>query len=72
MHQAFRLPRLSHDELSTQRVGESRDDFVLHVEQIGDGFVESLGPQVIAALGVDKLRVHPKPVAVTLYRPSST
>ena len=68
MQRTFRSPRLSLDELGIQRVGEPRYDFVLHVEQIGDGLVEPLGPKVIAGFGVDQLHVHPKPVAATLHR----
>ena len=66
--ESFRSPCLSHDELGIQRVGEPRYDFVLHIEQIGDGFVETFGPQMIAGFGIDKLHVHPKPVAATLHR----
>ncbi len=51
-----------------QRIGEPRYDFVLHIEEVGDGLVEALGPQVIAGFGVDQLHVHPKPVAAALHR----
>jgi hypothetical protein len=33
--------------------GQTGDDLVLHAEEVGQGFVETLGPQVTAALGVD-------------------
>ena len=68
MQRTFRPPRLSLNELGIQRVGEPGDDFVLHIEQIGDRLVEPLGPKVIAGFGVDQLHVHPKPVAATLHR----
>ena len=68
MQRTFRSPRLSLDELGIQRIGEPRYDFVLHIEQIGDRFVEALGPKVIAGFGVDQLDVDPKPVAATLHR----
>ena len=68
MRRALRSSCLGCNELGIQRVSEPRDDFVLHIEQIGDGFVEALGPKVIGAFGIDKLHVHPKPVAATLYR----
>ena len=68
MQRTFRSPRLGFDELGIQRVGEPGYDFVLHIEQIGDGLVEALGPKVIAGFGIDQLHVHPKPVAATLHR----
>jgi len=55
-------------ELGAQRVGEPRYDFVLHIEQVCDGLVEALGPQVVAGLRVNQLHVNPKPVAAALYR----
>ena len=67
MRGVFRSPCLSGNELGIQRVSKPGDNFVLHIEQIGDGLVEPLGPQVIAGLGIDKLHVHPEPVAATLY-----
>ena len=56
MRGALRPLRLSLNELGIQCIGEPRYDFVLHVEQIGDGFVEALGPKVSAAFDVDKLQ----------------
>jgi hypothetical protein len=41
------------NELGVERVRESRDDFVLHVEEVGDRLVEAIRPQVIAAFRVD-------------------
>jgi class 3 adenylate cyclase len=38
------IDSLGRDKLSIQGVGEPRYDFVLHIEQIGDGLVEPLGP----------------------------
>jgi hypothetical protein len=40
-----------------QRPSQPRDDFVLHVEEIGQGLVEPLGPEMIARFGVDELHV---------------
>ena len=34
----FRATRLGGDELGVQRACETRDDFVLHVEEVGSGF----------------------------------
>ena len=62
----FRASRLGGDELSIQRVRQARDDFVLHVEEIGQGLVEPLGPQMIAGLGVDKLHVDAHAVTAAL------
>ena len=61
-------PRLSLNEFGIQCVGEPRYNFVLHIEEIGDGLVEPLGPKMIAGLGIDQLHVHPKPVAAALHR----
>ncbi len=41
----FGAPRLGGNELRAQRAGQPRDDFVLHVEEIGKGFVEPLYQQ---------------------------
>jgi len=41
---AFRSPCLSSDELGVQCVRKPRYDLVLHIKQVGDGFVEALGP----------------------------
>ena len=49
MRGALRPLCLSLNELGIQCIGEPRYDFVLHVEQIGDGFVEAVGPKVSAA-----------------------
>ena len=54
----FRPPRLGGDELGVQRACETRDDFVLHVEEIGERLVEPLGPEMIAGFGVDELHVE--------------
>ena len=53
----FRAPRLGGDELGVELAGQARDDFVLHVEEIGQGFVEPLGPEVTARFGVDELDI---------------
>ena len=62
----FRASRLGGDELGIQRARQARDDFVLHVEEIGEGLVEPLGPQMIAGLGVDKLHVDAHAVTAAL------
>ena len=45
----FRASRLGGDELGVERARQPRDDFVLHVEEIGERLVEPLGPEMIAA-----------------------
>ena len=53
----FRASRLGGDELGVQRARQARDDFVLHVEEIGERLIEPLGPEMIARFGVDELNV---------------
>ena len=43
-----------------------RDDFILHVEQIGHGLVEPVGPQMIAGDRVDELHVDSHSAAAAL------
>ena len=62
----FRAPRLGGDELGVQRVRQARDDFVLHVEEIGQRLVEPLGPEMIARFGVDELDVDAHAVSAAL------
>ena len=53
--------------MRVERIGEAGDDLVLHVEKVGDGLVESLGPKMIARFGVDQLNVDPHPLAAALH-----
>ena len=62
----FRASRLGGDELGVQRARQPRDDFVLHVEEIGERLVEPLGPEMIAGFGVDELHVDAHAVAAAL------
>jgi hypothetical protein len=43
----FRASRLGGDELGVQRACQARDDFILHVEEIGQRLIEPLGSKVI-------------------------
>ena len=52
----FRSSRLGCDEFGVERVRETGNDFVLHVEEIGERLIEPLGPEMIARFGVDELR----------------
>ena len=38
-------------------VRQARDDFVLHIEEIGERLIEPLGPEMIAGFGVDELHI---------------
>jgi len=58
--------RLGGDELGVQRIRQPRDDFVLHVEEVGQRLVEPLGPEMIACFGVDELHVDAHSNAVAL------
>ena len=62
----FRASRLGGDELGVQRARQTRDDFVLHVEEIGERLVEPLGPEMIAGFGVDELHVDAHAVSAAL------
>jgi hypothetical protein len=41
---SLRPPRFSFDKLGVQCISEPRYDLVLHLKQIGDGFVKTVGP----------------------------
>src|ERR1700694_601615 len=60
--------RLGSYELGIQRVSKSGDDFVLHVEQIDERFVETLGPDMMARFDGYQLHIHPNSVATPLHR----
>ncbi len=62
----FRAPRLGGDKLGVQRVCQARNDFVLHVEEIGERLIEPLGPEMIARFGVDELHVDAHSVSAAL------
>ena len=61
-------PRLSCNQLGVQRVGQPRHNFVLHVEKVGDRFVESLCPKMVARFGADQLYTDAKPATGPLNR----
>ena len=62
----FRSSRFGGDELGVQRAGQAGDDFVLHVEEIGQRLVEPLGPEMIARFGVDELHIDAHAVSAAL------
>jgi hypothetical protein len=62
----FRAPGLGGDQLRPQLIGKPRDDFVLHIEEVGHGLIEALGPEMSPALRVDKLHVDAQPICGAL------
>ena len=57
---------LGRKDLRAERIRKPCDDFVLQIEEIGEGLVESLRPKVTAALRVDQLNIDPDAIAVPL------
>ena len=57
MWRLFGAPRLSGDQFGVQRARQARDNFVLHVEEIGEGLVKPVRPEMIAGFGVDELDI---------------
>ena len=47
-------------------LSQPRDDFVLHVEEIGERLVEPVGPEMTASFGVDELHVDAHAVSAAL------
>ncbi len=62
----FRAARFSGDELRIQCARKARDDFVLHVEEVSQRLVKSLGPKMIARFRIDKLDIDAHAVCATL------
>ena len=62
----FRTSRLGSEELGRHSACKPRDDFALHLEQIGHGLVEPLGPEMISALRVDQLDIDAHPISAAL------
>ena len=50
-------------ELCAERVRKMCDDFVLQVEQVGQGLVKTFRPQMLAALGIEELDIDAHPGA---------
>ena len=69
------MPRRSQRPFATsfradQRARQARDDFVLHVEEIGEGLIEPLGPEMTAGFGVDELHIDAHAIAAAMARNS--
>ena len=62
----MRAPRFGADQLRVKRIGEPRDDLVLHVEEIGERLVEPLGPEVMTRFSVYELDIDAHAVAAAL------
>ena len=62
----FRASRLSGDKLGHQRACQPRDNFVLHVEEVDDGLIEALGPEMIACLCAYELHIDAHAIAAAL------
>src|ERR1700733_10199642 len=58
--------RLDRDQLRVERVGDARNDLVLHLEEIGHRPFEALSPKMVAALRVNELRVDAHAIATPL------
>ena len=41
-------PRLGSYQMRIQLVGEPSDDFVLHVEEVGNRLIKAFGPEMVA------------------------
>ena len=60
---------LRSDQLDAERVGDPTRDLVLQGEEIAGVAIESLGPQMRVALGVDQLRANAYLLARSLDAP---
>src|SRR5271166_2066662 len=63
---SLRPPSLGVHELRAERVRKTGNDFVLHVEEVGQGLVEPFRPKMMAALGVDELDADAHSVGAAL------
>jgi hypothetical protein len=52
--------------MGVQSVRQARDDFVLHVEEVSEGFIEPIGPEMIARFGVDELHIDAHAISAAL------
>ena len=62
----FGMASLDRRELIAQRVRQTPDDFVLHVEEIGERLVEPLRPEMTARFSVDELHVDSHAISASL------
>ena len=69
MRRARRALRLGLDQLAIQSIRQTRNDFILNVEEVGERFIKAIRPQVLAAFGINQLRIDAQAVATALHRP---
>ena len=62
----FGAARLDGGDLIAQRIRETPDDFVLHIEEIGKRLVETLRPKMAAGFGVNELHIDAHAIAAAL------
>ena len=67
LRQALGAHCLGAGDLLPELVGEPGDNFVLHIEEIGDRLVEAFGPEVHAGVGLDQLHVDAHAVSAALH-----
>src|ERR1019366_3820861 len=68
MRGPFCSPRLGRDQLCSQLIGKTRDDFVLHVKEISHRLVEAFGPEGITGFAINELDIDAHAVAAALHR----
>ena len=61
------LLRLGLRQFVAQTVGKPCNDFILQLEEVGDAFLEPVGPEVRARFAINQLRVDTHPVLVALH-----
>jgi hypothetical protein len=60
--------RLGLHQLIAQRIGQSRHHLILQLKEIGDAFLEPIGPEMRAGRAIYKLSVDAHMVLVALHR----
>ena len=60
--------RLRDDEFVAQAIRQPRYDLILQFQQIGDVFIEPVGPEMRAGFRIDQLCVDAHPVLLALHR----
>ena len=63
----LRTARLGLDEFGLKLVRQPCDDLVLHAEEVGQGLVEALGPEMRSGLGLDQLHVDAHAASAALH-----
>src|ERR1700677_1061947 len=66
MGRLFGPAGLDRRKLIAERICQTPDDLVLHIEEIGKRLVKPLRPEMTAGLGVDELHVDTHAIAAAL------